>query len=192
MKKALVVGALFALAFGSVAGASPISLNTPGVVGVADMNSANQPANDPERLVLAQAILDLVGLGTFTPSPYPADDSNVIGYRNSTLYDYSGTLVTGFTNTTTNIVTAGYDYVLAKYDGPNAGYVLFYIPTYGTTLPQTASFAYWDKDKDGVPNEYGLSGWTVYNRTTVPDGGSVAMLLGAALVGLAGLRRFVK
>lgn len=37
-----------------------------------------------------------------------------------------------------------------------------------------------------------ISHVTLYGGYSVPDGGSVAMLLGAALMGLAGLRRFMK
>jgi hypothetical protein len=78
--------------------------------------------------------------------------------------------------------------LLAKYNGPNAGYVLFHIPSIvGTSIPSTAGTQWWD---GGVNQEYGLSGWTAYNF--VPDGGSVAMLLGAALMGLAGFRRMLK
>lgn len=42
------------------------------------------------------------------------------------------------------------------------------------------------------PNNGAISHVALYGGSVVPDGGSVAMLLGAALVGLAGLRRFVK
>jgi len=42
------------------------------------------------------------------------------------------------------------------------------------------------------PLGYGLSGWTLYGgTTTVPDGGTTVMLLGAALGALGIARRFM-
>jgi hypothetical protein len=42
------------------------------------------------------------------------------------------------------------------------------------------------------PNNGSISHVTIYGTTSVPDGGSVVMMLGAALVGLAGMRRLLK
>ena len=45
----------------------------------------------------------------------------------------------------------------------------------------------------GIPDAFQVSHVTIYGYSqSVPDGGSVMMMLGAALMGLAGFRRFVK
>ena len=79
--------------------------------------------------------------------------------------------------------TAGtYTYLFAKYDGPNAGSVVWYVGnlTGIFTIPQA-----W--------KGYGLSGWTLFGGPgTVPDGGTTVMLLGAALGALGMVRRYLK
>ena len=79
--------------------------------------------------------------------------------------------------------TAGtYTYLFAKYDGPNAGSVVWYVGnlTGIFTIPQA-----W--------KGYGLSGWTLFGGGgSVPDGGTTVMLLGAALGALGMARRFLK
>ena len=79
--------------------------------------------------------------------------------------------------------TAGtYTYLFAKYDGPNAGSVVWYVGnlTGIITIPQQ-----W--------GQYGLSGWTLFGGPgTVPDGGTTVMLLGAALGALGMVRRYLK
>lgn len=41
------------------------------------------------------------------------------------------------------------------------------------------------------PNGKGLSGWTLFGPTSVPDGGATVMLLAAALGGLGLARRYL-
>jgi len=86
------------------------------------------------------------------------------------------------TTTTINIAT-GYQYLFAKYDGPNYGSEVWYIGDLSgsITIPATAG-------------GYGLSGWTLFNEggNQVPDGGTTAILLGAALAGTELLRRYSK
>ncbi len=197
MRVRFAVLALAALvAFVPAASADTISLSTSGVVGLNDMNSFNDNASDDVRLAYAQQILNLpanfkTDLSADPGIQYPANDSDIVGYQTGPV-DYNALLTVGIKKDNTNLVDAGWTYALAKYDGQNAGYVLFYLPTYGTTLPANAGFVDWDKTSAaGVPHEYGLSGWITFNRTTVPDGGSMAMLLGMALMGLAGVRRMM-
>ena len=73
----------------------------------------------------------------------------------------------------------GYLYLLAKYDGNNYGSVVWYVG--GLTGIQ---------DIPLTGGRYGISHIFVFNPdpTQVPDGGTTAFLLGAALMGLAGLR----
>jgi hypothetical protein len=193
MKKVLVIAAVIGLAFGSSAYASPITLSTTGVVGVLDLHVVTDPDNngyndgntDAYRLVIANQLLSMLKNQVWT-DPVPDNQGDYRRFYTSST-EYSAVLSGGTTVTGTNVLPGMYEYVLAKYDGPNGGYVLFYGPAWNSlTIPSSAGFAYWD---GGVSHEYGLSGWTGYNY--IPDGGSVAMMLGAALMGLAGLRRFL-
>jgi hypothetical protein len=85
----------------------------------------------------------------------------------------------------TTFTDTGFAYLAAKYDGPNGGLEIWDIAgiAAGTTItiPQNAFGA--------GNNQYGLSGWTLFNSTSVPDAGSTAALLGFALVGGELLRR---
>jgi len=180
MKRALTVAAVVAL-MSSSAYAAPLTLATPGIVGIFDTTKTN--ASPSTELIYAQHLLDMVGLGA-EDSAFSAP--NV--YMTSTIFDYSGTLVLGIKNETGGfVVPAGWDYVFAKYDGPNAGYIFYHLPTWGSqTIPQYP-YAFWGRGGD-----YELSHFTTFNRSSVPDGGSAALLLGAALMGLAGFRRMLE
>jgi hypothetical protein len=95
----------------------------------------------------------------------------------------NATFVTNGTNATGIQVLTGYTYLFAKYDGPNAGSVVWYI---GNLVGQTI-------DIPATWNGYGLSGWTIFSGGGgVPDGGTTVMLLGAALGALGMARRFLK
>lgn len=81
-----------------------------------------------------------------------------------------------------NIGTGLYSYLYAKYDGPNAGTEVWYIGDLSgiITIP-------------GFLGRYGLSGYTLFGPGVpgVPDGGTTAMLLGAALSMLGVARRYI-
>src|SRR5215510_808415 len=76
-----------------------------------------------------------------------------------------------------------FTYLYAKYDGPNAGSEVWYIGDLSGTITIP-----------GFLGQYGLSGYTLFGTgpTGVPDGGTTAMLLGAALGALGMARRFLK
>jgi len=86
------------------------------------------------------------------------------------------------TSTTIDLGSGLYTYLFAKYDGPNYGSEVWYVGDLsGTiTIPATAG-------------GYGLSGWTLFGPGVpgVPDGGTTAMLLGAALSVLGLARRYI-
>ena len=92
-----------------------------------------------------------------------------------------GGLVDG-TSTTINLGSGLYTYLFAKYDGPNYGSEVWYVGDLSgmIAIPATAG-------------GYGLSGWTLFGPGTpgVPDGGTTAMLLGAALSALGIARRYI-
>ena len=81
--------------------------------------------------------------------------------------------------TSLSIDVTGFDYLFAKYDGPNYGSEVWYVGDLSGVITIPA--------KGG---KYGLSGWTLFTGSsdTVPDSGSTVALLGAALMGLAFLR----
>jgi len=86
------------------------------------------------------------------------------------------------TTTSVNLGAGGlFSYLLAKYDGPNYGTEVWYVGDLSgiITIPQTAG-------------GYGLSGWMLFGPGVpgVPDGGTTAMLLGAALSTLGVVRRY--
>ena len=79
-----------------------------------------------------------------------------------------------------------YQYLFAKYDGPNAGSEVWYVGNLSgiITIPAVGL----------AGQNYGLSGWTLFTGAggPVPDGGTTVMLLGAALGALGMARRFLK
>ena len=82
-----------------------------------------------------------------------------------------------------NLGTGGlYTYLLAKYDGTNYGTEVWYVGDLSgmITIPATAG-------------KYNLSGWMLLGPGApgVPDGGTTAMLLGAALSALGIARRYI-
>ena len=87
------------------------------------------------------------------------------------------------TSTSINLGAGGlYTYLFAKYDGPNYGSEVWYVGDLSgvITIPATAG-------------GYGLSGWTLFGPGVpgVPDGGTTAVLLGAALSVLGVARRYI-
>jgi hypothetical protein len=95
------------------------------------------------------------------------------------VFDHNGT------GQTVSLGAVGtYTYLFAKYDGPNQGSVVWYVGNLGG-----------DQTIPGDWNGYGLSGWTLFTGgtppTSLPDGGTTAMLLGAAFGVLGMARRFL-
>lgn len=85
-----------------------------------------------------------------------------------------------------DIDVTGYTYLVGKYDGRNAGALVWLVSGIegSVTLP-----AKWGPPVPAGQNykDYGLSHYSLYR--SVPDGGASFMLLGGALAGLAVLRR---
>jgi hypothetical protein len=147
---------------------NPLSLSQEGVVGTKDGVAGD---TGPEEAAVAQAILNLT-------------QGQVLGdYKANTAFDYSGVIdgSSAFKDADgIGGISAGWDYVLAKYDGQNAGYVLFYLGGEASTIPE---FPYdlWTTNT----TQYQISHYTLFNGHNVPDGGTTAVLLGLGLVILA-------
>jgi hypothetical protein len=97
--------------------------------------------------------------------------NNDFGPLADAVFDHNGTSL--------SIDVTGFDYLFAKYDGPNYGSEVWYVGDLSGFITIPA--------KGG---KYGLSGWTLFTGSgdNVPDAGATASLLGAALMGLAFLR----
>ena len=126
----------------------------------------------------------LLGLG----ANQPLTDISGVKYKTSSV-DYNGSVLasSGVRVDTGNLlsVAAGYDYVVAKYDGKNAGYVVWYLGGQAATIPEYSNNIW----QNGAGAGYQISGYTAYRSTSVPDGGATAALLGVGLIGLAAIRR---
>ena len=175
------------------AAALPLTYSTPGVVGTIDgVISGGVGA----ELTEAQALLDLLLGGSIndanvTPCVGAADNVDDGCKKANTAFDYSGTLTNLLGDSAKieqpegqELTVTGFDYVLAKYAGQKAGYVLFYLPVFGNTIPTTPD-NFWT-----TTGRYEISHLTRFNgTTTVPDGGATLGLLGLSLLGLSYVRR---
>jgi len=131
------------------------------------------PSGDADRTIYVNHLIDQA-LGTIETADgqtYTRSNNN-FGPLADAVFDHNGTSL--------SIDVTGFDYLFAKYDGPNYGSEVWYVGDLSgvITIPATGG-------------KYGLSGWTLFTSdggNNVPDGGSTAALLGAALMGLAFLR----
>jgi hypothetical protein len=194
---AMIFGAALVLASCQEAGAtlswsSPLTLSSPNLVGIADGVTANGNGSPAFKMAVGQALLDLAANATVTTTVGGAANTLL---KTSTTTDYNGTIVTSsyISGTTSTYVAAGYEYVVAKYDGQNAGYIMFYLGGQDANLPQFPA-NFWT-----TGNSLGISGWVAFNATP-SDGGSPipepsTVVAGALLLlplGVASLRRLRK
>jgi hypothetical protein len=179
LKYALLFSSLICNPAFSTVISGPLDYNTAGVVGTADGGTAS--ANVATVTIYAQHILDMLHTSTDTFG------SPAVYYETATT-EYSGTLSGGFRCSTTvcagGAVTAGFDYVLAKYDGQSAGYVLFSLDGLASTIPQYPH-TFWTDNT----TQYGLSNWTGFVSSTSIPAPNILALLGIALLGLGFARR---
>jgi len=186
-KLAVITGALAFVA--SINGnAWALTINDPGVVGAFGITSGGTA-----ELTIAQTLLNM---DPATSSPTGCDLQTEC-YQTAN-QDYAGTLSFAGQGGGTNIslpTDGSFDYILVKYDGAEAGYVLFYTGNLtGTFVVPSPSFPLWTDQT----SQYVANGWSAYTCTTsvcgaVPDGGSTSALLGSALFAMGVLaRRFRK
>jgi hypothetical protein len=137
------------------------------------------PSGDADRLIYVNHLIGMA-LGTSDKA-----DGQTYFRSNNAFSPLPQAVLAGHVSGTTTTINLGsglYTYLFAKYDGPNYGSEVWYVGDLsGTiTIPATAG-------------GYGLSGWTLFGPGVpgVPDGGTTAMLLGAALSVLGVARRYM-
>jgi hypothetical protein len=97
------------------------------------------------------------------------------------------------------IITLGgaFNYLVGAYDGPNGGAEVWYIGGSGLGSGDTITIPANAEPISGIltaSTRYQITTWTLFNPggtppQSIPDGGTTALLLGAALSGLGLLRR---
>ena len=164
---------------------TPIDYTTDNLVGTAapQTNGSNSFAN---RVLWAQRILDLTLGEELFDEVGPS--GRLVDYKAHDTDEYSGTIntvgaveVEFGTDGGSNLVAAGFGYVLAKYNGQNAGFVLFYLGGDESRIPEFSNDIWYNGQEEG----YQLSNYLAFR---VPEPGSLS-LLGAGLIGIIGLRR---
>lgn len=192
MKKLLTIATALAVACAINTSAYALTINDTGVVGAFSGETAPN-SSVPEELAAAQHLLDMA-INTLDPLGCSLSGNSACYATGDN--DYSGTLSGGVQVQNTGVLNAAAlssAFVLGKYDGPNAGYVLFHVADWvavnGTSIPSTSA-TIWLNNQD---NGYGLSHYTYFGSNgggdPVPDGGTTLMLLGVAFGGLGMLRR---
>ncbi len=177
MKKTILLGAIAVLlahsAGATLSWSNPLTLNSPNIVGIAAGTTGNGQGSWTYEQQVAQALLDMTKNQTATPTI-----GNAATLLTTSSTEYSGTVIGN------NIsqggagqpIGSGWDYVIAKYGGKDAGYVLFYLDGQAADLPQYPS-DFWT-----TSDQYGISGWTAFDVTppAVPE--PTTVIAGALLL----------
>ena len=157
----------------------PIDYTTSGLVGTADAGTG--AVNPNEEAVWAQYLLDM----TFNTS----STSSGVDYVTSITTEYSGTIdALDYTKdeSQSGWIESGWEWVMAKYDGQNAGYVMYYLGGEAMTIPEYSD-SIWMNNQD---NGYQLSHWTTFNSTSVPEPTIIALFaVGLFSIGFARRRK---
>jgi hypothetical protein len=147
-------------------------------LGLIDPNHPASPAASQDFVDILLSLTSPSGPITIGANAYTRTANDPLGFGNYPAADFAANLNGQFDDIN---LGSGFLYLLAKYDGPNYGSVVWYVG--GLTglidIP----------DKAG---QYGISNTYLFNGVPsngVPDGGTTLMLLGSALAGLGALRR---
>jgi hypothetical protein len=176
----------------------PMNYATADIVGTAEGFNGDNPGNDASWL--AQNLLNVVGLNATATYPLGnplttagTDTEPTRVYHNSSVVDYSGTIqglgIKSETPANAPFITAGtvagvsydsvhapsgYQYAIAKYDGKNAGWVMFYLNYQDAYIPKLSQ-SFWGT---AGTDQYAISSFTVFNAVPEPT----TMIAGALLL----------
>ena len=131
------------------------------------------PSGDADRTIYVNHLIDqALGTTEVADGQTYTRSNNNFGPLADAIFDHNGT-------NNIAIDVTGFDYLFAKYDGPNYGSEVWYVGDLSGVI-----------DIPATGGKYGLSGWTLFTGSgdNVPDAGATASLLGVALMGLALLR----
>lgn len=160
----------------------PIDYTTSGLVGTADAGTG-KVAPDVEA-IWAQQLLDL-SAGILAPGT----TIDGVTYRTHDTDDYIGIIDSlDYTKdeSQSGMVEAGWEWLMAKYDGQNAGYVMYYLGGEATTIPELSDNIWMNGQDEG----YQLSHWTAFNSVSVPEPSIIALFaVGFLGMGFAYRRR---
>ena len=139
------------------------------------------PSGDADRTTYVNHLINMaVGTSGSADGQDYTRSTNVFGSLSAAVFAFNGT------GTSVDLGTTGFQYLFAKYDGPNYGSEVWYVGNLSgvITIPT-----------HGSGDQYGLSGWTLFtpggNGASVPEGGATLLLLGTAVGVIALGRRFV-
>lgn len=167
------------VAAGISTNASALSVTDPSLVGTV---LTAQPSSDSDQILYIN-VLRLLGVGgtaTIERPPVGPDNDTTLLRSLNLFADLPVAVEAGAFRDETSpyapIDLGLWDYVYAKYG--NDAYV-WYVGDLTGVVELDAS----------VPGVGGLSHYSLYNATSVPDGGATMMLVGMALLGIGAVRR---
>ena len=174
MKKHLLVYSILCgllLAFGHNAGAVSLVIGDANELGFVNFGI---PSGDADRTTYVNHLINqALGTTELADGQTYFRSNNVFSPLDAAVWNSNGT------GTSVDVGTGGFEYLFAKYDGPNYGSEVWYIGglTGVITIP-------------ALGGQYGLSGWTLFTPggAQVPEGGSTVVLLGLALTGVMVVR----
>jgi len=185
----LGIGCAVMLASGTDANADRIPLPPSINLTIGDQHELGkvQPATPEGNAAITQYVNFMIGLSLGGSGHVIIGPHNVLVTRSTNDFvQLAGpaTLALRGTDTTVNLGLTGgtYDYLLAHYGGPGGGFAeVWDVGNLSVSISIPA-----------IGFGHGLSGWALFTAAdgAVPDGGTTAMLLGAALGAVGMARRF--
>lgn len=180
-----------------------VGLSSPLVIGEVIPQVLSPPGQEARDLSMANTLIGMYNSGSPSAAPYFVSGNSFATPLPPAVT--TGDIITpagGINFTPDNLqvvitIGSGFKYLLAAYDGQNSGAVLWDISGLpaGTILDIPAfalpNAAGTDLVNGADPLKFGITTWSMFSpgTTSVPDGGTTVVLLGAALSGLGLVRR---